>query len=326
MHEFLIKCISGYKKHQVIATLLTLLVFGLTQGIILIPMFIFLCIMLVYYLFYLVKTLRYYKSDEFISLKSKLAEKIIEYNEFDHFMDETRDYIKQQQSLLTRGNVRNSSLTVYKNSQLDIYRYIVKYFFVNTKIDEQSMQTIEAILQKYNTIDKTYEILSDEYGALMDYVQKHMYRGAYIFNGLTMKKLGSRKLPKFTNDYYVWYSFKYNSPTNRKHYQNLIVLDETRMQDFAQFLNNTIKYQRSAKYQRQLMTPQLREFILSRDYYTCKYCGVSKESQSYLLLEVDHILPISKGGVTIEDNLQSLCWKCNRSKGSKVIEQNVFSV
>ncbi|MCR5460868.1 MAG: HNH endonuclease [Acetatifactor sp.] len=26
--------------------------------------------------------------------------------------------------------------------------------------------------------------------------------------------------------------------------------------------------------------------------------------------------PVSKGGITEEDNLQTLCWKCNRKKGS----------
>ncbi|HJB68761.1 MAG TPA: HNH endonuclease [Candidatus Fournierella excrementigallinarum] len=37
------------------------------------------------------------------------------------------------------------------------------------------------------------------------------------------------------------------------------------------------------------------------------------------MLEIDHIIPVSKGGRTEEDNLQTLCWKCNRSKGDKII-------
>ena len=40
-----------------------------------------------------------------------------------------------------------------------------------------------------------------------------------------------------------------------------------------------------------------------------------------LLLEVDHIIPISKGGKTEPDNLQTLCWKCNRTKSNKIISQ-----
>ena len=44
--------------------------------------------------------------------------------------------------------------------------------------------------------------------------------------------------------------------------------------------------------------------------------SLSKEPN--LLLEIDHILPVSKGGLTTEDNLQTLCWRCNRSKGAKI--------
>lgn len=33
----------------------------------------------------------------------------------------------------------------------------------------------------------------------------------------------------------------------------------------------------------------------------------------------DNIIPVSKGGITEESNLQTLCWKCNRSKADKVI-------
>ncbi len=323
MHEFVLNFIDRYKKHPFVATFLVIFSFIVTFGLILIPLLVFLFFLIGYYLFYFMKTLGYYKSDEFLSIKSKLDKKIIEYNEFDRFMDETRVYIRQQQALLTTGNFRNSTLTVYKNSILDEYKYIIKYFFINTKIEEQSMQIVEEILQKYNTIDQTYKILSKEYSDLITYIQKNMYRGAYIFHGITMKRLGSRKLPKFVRDYYLVYTFGYTSPANRKNYQNNIVLNDSGLQDFAQYLNALIKYHKTVKYQRQLMTPQLREIILSRDHYKCKYCGVSRDSQSRLLLEVDHIIPISKGGITIESNLQSLCWKCNRDKGAKIINHDV---
>ena len=319
MHELLVKFVTVYKKHPVWYTILALFIAGMTAYTILIPLSIFMVVVGIYYLIYFFKTRAYYKTPEFLSIKERLAKKIVEYNEFDNFMDETRDYIRSQQQLLTTGNVRNSTLTVYKNSQLDVYKYIVKYFFKNTKIDESSMQIIESILQKYNTINQTHAILTDEYSELMEYVKKHMYKGAYIFKSMTMKELGSRKLPKFEKNYYMWYAFNYTSPTNRKSYSNTIILDEERLEDFAEFLNNLIAYRKSAQYQRQLMTPRLRESILMRDKYTCLSCGISKQKEAHLLLEVDHIMPIAKGGITIETNLQTLCWKCNRTKGSKIL-------
>ena len=75
-----------------------------------------------------------------------------------------------------------------------------------------------------------------------------------------------------------------------------------------------------AKEQRTLMTKKLREFIKKRDNYTCCNCGNSTHAEPNLLLEIDHIIPVAKGGRTTEDNLQTLCWKCNRAKSDKIID------
>jgi 5-methylcytosine-specific restriction endonuclease McrA len=72
------------------------------------------------------------------------------------------------------------------------------------------------------------------------------------------------------------------------------------------------------KEQRALMTNKLREFIKSRDDFTCCNCGNSTYIEPNLLLEIDHIIPVSKGGYTVEENLQTLCWKCNRAKSNKI--------
>ena len=64
--------------------------------------------------------------------------------------------------------------------------------------------------------------------------------------------------------------------------------------------------------------------VLERDNYTCQICGISKDYLDslceglgdYLLLEVDHIQSVSQGGTGDDiDNLQCLCWRCNRKKG-----------
>lgn len=57
----------------------------------------------------------------------------------------------------------------------------------------------------------------------------------------------------------------------------------------------------------------LREQVLKRDGYRCRYCG-STESPFHL----DHVYPVSKGGETTIDNLVTACVKCNLSKHNKI--------
>lgn len=67
--------------------------------------------------------------------------------------------------------------------------------------------------------------------------------------------------------------------------------------------------------QRRLMTRALREQIMKRDHYTCQFCG--KYMPDEIGLQIDHIVPVSKGGKSVPSNLRVLCSKCNASKGSK---------
>ena len=58
------------------------------------------------------------------------------------------------------------------------------------------------------------------------------------------------------------------------------------------------------KNQRRLATRALREKIMRRDNYTCQICG--KHMPDEVGLQVDHIVPVSKGGKTVESNLRVL--------------------
>ncbi|MES6325425.1 HNH endonuclease, partial [Cutibacterium acnes] len=78
------------------------------------------------------------------------------------------------------------------------------------------------------------------------------------------------------------------------------------------------RWRKSAAGQRALMTTRLRNYIKDRDNHTCQNCSVSVAQEPHLLLEVDHIMPVSRGGLTTEENLQTLCWQCNRTKSNKV--------
>ena len=59
------------------------------------------------------------------------------------------------------------------------------------------------------------------------------------------------------------------------------------------------------------MSPKLRFEILRRDGFTCQYCGKTATDKE---LEIDHLVPFSKGGSNDEGNLITSCKECNRGK------------
>lgn len=56
--------------------------------------------------------------------------------------------------------------------------------------------------------------------------------------------------------------------------------------------------------------------VFKRDLFTCQYCG---NSPPLVILEVDHITPVSKGGDNDQDNLITACFDCNRGKGANLL-------
>jgi 5-methylcytosine-specific restriction endonuclease McrA len=64
------------------------------------------------------------------------------------------------------------------------------------------------------------------------------------------------------------------------------------------------------------LSDRLRFRILMRDGFTCKSCGRSPVKDLNVELHVDHIIPWSKGGETIPENLETKCEKCNLGKGN----------
>ncbi|MGH2956893.1 MAG: HNH endonuclease [Solirubrobacterales bacterium] len=56
-----------------------------------------------------------------------------------------------------------------------------------------------------------------------------------------------------------------------------------------------------------------RKAVLARDEWTCQYCGSSRPS-----LTVDHVIPRSRGGESVWENIVASCAPCNRKKGNRL--------
>ena len=117
----------------------------------------------------------------------------------------------------------------------------------------------------------------------------------------------------------VEYKFSYTSSGGMAQRSFTVPMTEETIIELIKILESKLTAKAFAKEQRNLMTTKLREHIKARDNFTCCICGNSIQKEPNHLLEIDHIIPVSKGGCTTEENLQTLCWKCNRSKSSKII-------
>lgn len=59
--------------------------------------------------------------------------------------------------------------------------------------------------------------------------------------------------------------------------------------------------------------------VFKRDKFICQYCGRKAPD---VVLEIDHIEPVSKGGKSHMLNLVTSCWECNGGKGARTLSEH----
>lgn len=64
------------------------------------------------------------------------------------------------------------------------------------------------------------------------------------------------------------------------------------------------------------LTKKIRFEVFKRDAFTCQYCG---ESAPKVVLNVDHIKPVSAGGDNNVMNLITSCFECNQGKKARLL-------
>lgn len=60
--------------------------------------------------------------------------------------------------------------------------------------------------------------------------------------------------------------------------------------------------------------------VMKRDRFQCTYCGAPGTDAE---LEIDHIIPISKGGSNHMSNLTTACRACNQAKSDGTLPQKI---
>lgn len=281
----------------------------------------------------------YFKSDKFTKLKSSVKEYVDDSNQLNNHIEELKkpfttnfnkglanfqdissynykrsQFDKYQNNYFTH----NCSLQVCRNAKNEPFKYFCKYFDI--KQDEESLEKFEKMLNDFSAVEESKTYLNNKYNEIFNKIKSELpFLIRKFRKNKVYEKLGLQKLA-FNNLYFPKYTFLYISAGGNASTKTEIVMDINNLNKFVEYLNDNIKWRNSIQGQRALMTSKLRNQIKERDNYTCQICNNSINNEPNLLLEIDHKIPLSKGGMTKEENLQTLCWRCNRTKGSKIIK------
>ncbi|TVV91475.1 HNH endonuclease, partial [Streptococcus pneumoniae] len=299
-----------------------------------------LCLFLIYGISLHIRKIRYFKSPGFLEQKQKIADTIIEFNEISEYVKDIpnknqfivkditgkhahlahfentsqHDYKRDKhKKTLNQSNVYSTSLQVVRRASEEPIHYLCKYFGITAT--EESLKQLEEIGENISRMENTIDNLYQREKQIKTDFNPPKFILKYFSKDL-MKELDIH-LPDIKVDY-TSYIFEYVSAGGNSSQKTTILFNGETVEATAEYIAKKIKSKQTAQAQRSLMTNKLRTQIKERDHYTCQICAASTAEQSLLLLEIDHIVPVSKGGLSTPDNLQTLCWKCNRSKSNKI--------
>jgi hypothetical protein len=285
---------------------------------------------------------RYFASEGFLAHKAEIASVVAEHNEIAQYTSEIRAHGSFHIGASNTGaqahlgnfqntslwnfrrdrnvadyqarNVHNCSLQVVRNASVDPLKYVMKYFGI--KPDEATLEDAERLNESIVRLEDAVDNLRQRESSITQSINPPRFILKY-YSGEFMKQVGVELLP--IDVPYPEYIFEYVSAGGNSSQRTTVTFNTATIDSLVETLGQRIRWRKSAAGQRALMTTKLRNFVKERDNHTCTYCSVSLAVEPHLLLEVDHIIPVSKGGLTTLDNLQALCWRCNRTKSNKAV-------
>jgi hypothetical protein len=288
---------------------------------------------------YLIYSTMYFKSNKFLDIKESIKEFTKNCNELNSHINDlkssfvdisTYDYgtgelndnsnynykRKEWKNNIKNHQTCNCSSTVLKSASNQPIKYLCKYFNIET--NESTFANFENVLNDFAAAEQGKILFKNERDTILNNISSSVPKLIMHFSKTKLvQKLGFEDFD-FSDLYFPVYTFQYVSAGGNSSSKFDIKLNIGNLEKLISYLNDLIKFRKSMEGQRALMTSALREKIKTIDNFSCRKCSLSIREERNLLLEIDHIIPVSKGSITSEDNLQTLCWRCNRSKGSKI--------
>ena len=240
----------------------------------------------------------YFKSSKWTEIKNNYEKQINE-------LIEDGNKIIEAQNKFYFYKEYKCSREIVRSSSKDPYKYVCKYF--DLRIEEKYIDLLQLMKTGFQLIDFNVEKVEKQKKDILKEIKDKVPKFISISNLQT--QIGFIPL---TNKYpqYVFVSQKC---------KHVISFNAITCQRFLELLTNDYNKKMFIKEQRRLMTDNLRDFIKERDHYTCQICGISAYTYPDVVLHIDHIIPVSKGGKTECDNLQTLCSTCNLKKSNKIL-------
>lgn len=198
-----------------------------------------------------------------------------------------------------------------------------KIFNAAVQYANENKERLKEMIAQYTSAQKEYEAYRIRAIKIMeqsmDY-DKLASNTKLFFKGKSYKKVEEKIINEllFKNENLLTLNVKcyYVSPKGQNYYCKEKTFQYEDLVELIGVIKNRQDYMKSAEYQRSIMNDSIRFDVLKRDNFCCKICGASA-AEDGVKLEVDHIVPVSKGGKTEMENLQTLCIRCNRGKRDK---------
>lgn len=248
------------------------------------------------------------KYENFVLAHSSAIKTLVEINKHYHFNDIKRfDFSHSYDNEVFYDNISTRDYLIY---QLVYYKkdiaagvkdaYGNKYMY----IEYRNELTRKCVLNSFDTTDllKNTNKLSRVEKKLFERMMYNPQTEYSITVYLTLTKINGRYVTSKSN---TFYSDEISD-----------LIDGVNDKKNGFYLNQEI-WNAICRVERGKVSNKLRFSIYARDGYRCRKCGRKTNT-----LEIDHIIPIAKGGKTVYENLQTLCHRCNTRKGANIECQN----
>lgn len=245
------------------------------------------------------------KKIAYVKAHSLLYKKLLELNSNYHFYTDIL-------------NCYTYSIDCSSKRKLEVFDY--NAFFLD--IIEKNISMYQSIITKVFYNRKLYQTYSDEYQKLSKFFCQNNLQTKMSYKAFCKIEYNlyeTEKLKPYINATICCLA-SYTSPKGRNHYVRKWILPFAGLVQNYNKVEHLIKQKATLQYrikvERSKMSDSLRFDVLKRDHYRCCICGASVKDG--VKLHVDHIYPVSKGGKTELNNLQTLCDRCNLGKSNKL--------